>query len=86
MFVGTEGDYNDGVQWRTYPPAGQVGVFDDSHAEHLVAAGRGEYVKEEKPEPEKATGPSGEEKRSAAEPATTVTPPAGTARLPKKAG
>jgi hypothetical protein len=45
-----EGEFHDGETWRSWPPAGEVGVFDDVHADDLVASGRAEHVKAEKAE------------------------------------
>jgi hypothetical protein len=69
--VGTEGAYFDGTQWRTYPPAGEVGVFDDMHAASLVAAGRGAEVKavpESPPVTRPAVQPPAEIRQPAAPP------------------
>jgi len=82
--VGTEGAYFDGVQWRTYPPAGEVGVFDDMHAESLIAAGRGVEVKaapEARAEVRPAVQPAAEIRQEpppvpAPAPQPAVTPPA----------
>ena len=57
--------YHDGEQWRSWPAPGEVGMFDDVHADHLVASGRGEYVEEQRAEPEKRPAPDAAEKRAA---------------------
>lgn len=60
-----EGEYHDGEEWRSWPPPGEVGLFDDGHAEGLVASGRGEYVQAEEPAAEKRPARSTAETRAA---------------------
>ena len=57
--------YHDGEQWRSWPPAGEVGMFDDAHADSLVASGRGVYVEEQRAGPEIRPAPDTAEKRAA---------------------
>ena len=57
--------YHDGVAWRSWPPAGEVGLFDDVHADHLVANGRGVYVEEQRAAEETRPAPDTAEKRAA---------------------
>ena len=63
-----EGEYHDGEAWRSWPPAGKTGMFDDVHADSLVASGRGEYVRAREPAAEKRPAPDTAEKRAASRP------------------
>ena len=63
-----EGEYHDGEEWRSWPPPGETGVFDDGHAEGLVASGRGEYVQADEKPAEKRPAAAAAEKRAAGKP------------------
>jgi hypothetical protein len=58
------GGWHDGEGWREYPPAGEVIVLEDEHADHEVAAGRAEYVKAETRSAETRPAPDTAEKRT----------------------
>ena len=60
------GEYHDGEAWRSWPAAGETGMFDDVHADSLVSSGRGEYVRAGEPATEKRPAAGTAEKRAAA--------------------
>ena len=60
-----EGEYHDGAGWRSWPPPGEIGMFDDGHADGLVASGRGEVVRAEEKPAEKRPAAGTAERRAA---------------------